>query len=41
MLQIYNRVLPTQNEETLIALSTMFAALLLLYGFIEFARTVS
>ena len=39
MLQIYNRVLPTQNEETLIALSTMFAALLLLYGFIEFART--
>ena len=39
MLQIYNTILPTQNESTLFAISGMFLALLLLYGFIEFGRS--
>lgn len=38
MLQIYDRVLGSRSEETLVALSILVAALFALYGLLEFAR---
>ncbi|NRB02465.1 MAG: type I secretion system permease/ATPase [Rhodobacteraceae bacterium] len=39
MLQIYDRVLSSRNETTLIALSVIAVALLLSYGLLEYTRT--
>ena len=39
MLQIYDRVLSSRNETTLIALSVIAISLLLSYGLLEYTRT--
>jgi PrtD family type I secretion system ABC transporter len=39
MLQVYDRVLASRSEETLVALFALVTALYLLYGLLEFART--
>ncbi|GAA0293691.1 type I secretion system permease/ATPase [Rhodovulum strictum] len=38
MLQVYDRVLGSRSEETLVALSILVAALYLFYGLLEYAR---
>ncbi|MEM9031333.1 MAG: type I secretion system permease/ATPase, partial [Pseudomonadota bacterium] len=39
MMQIYDRVLGSRSEETLVALTVLMAGLFLLYGLLDAART--